>query len=117
GELEFFARNSGPYGSWMTYQGTRVVLDSLTGSTSYAGLIHTINGTTLNQDTDSIFIPVNSIADMKFYQPQSNPKRAVSQPDVVPVGNYQMSIFINGYDETGKVFLRTLNVGLVNVIP
>ncbi|HEY8109245.1 MAG TPA: LamG-like jellyroll fold domain-containing protein [Candidatus Nitrosotenuis sp.] len=116
-EVQFFVSNSGPNGMWMTYQGTRVAFDTLSGTTSYAGLIHTVNGTTVDVNTDSIYVPVGAVADMRFYRPQTIPKTPETPANVIPTGTYQMYVFINGYDETGKVFLRTLSVGLIQVIP
>ncbi len=116
-EVQFFVSNSGTSGMWMTYQGTRVTFDTISGTTSYAGLIHNVNGSNVDVNTDSILIPAGQIADMRFYRPQTIPKTPEVPANVIPTGTYNMYVFINGYDEMGKSFLRTFSVGLIQVIP
>lgn len=116
-EVQFFVSNSGPNGMWMNYQGTRVAFNALSEGTSYAGLIHTVNGTTVDVNTDSVYIPIGAVADMRFYRPQTIPKTPETPANVIPAGTYNMYVFINGYDDTGKSFLRTISVGLIQVIP
>lgn len=131
--LQVIAYNSGPYGSWFVYQGTRAIFDSLTSTTSYAGLICSVNSTQsdpcdassqsnanspwrVSEDRDSIFIPVGSSVSMYFWQIQDRPDRDYNGGTQIPAGDYHMYVFIDGYDETGKSFLRQMDIGNVKVV-
>lgn len=128
--LQVIAYNSGPYGSWFVYQGTRAIFDSITGTTSYAGLICSVNSTQadpcdtggtnsswrVTEDRDSIFIPVGSSVNMYFWQIQDRPDRDLSGGTQIPAGEYHMYVFVDGYDETGKSFLRQMDIGTVKVV-
>jgi hypothetical protein len=128
--LKVIATNGGPYGSWFRYQGTRAVFDDLASTTSYAGLICSVNSTLtgdecntggtnsawrITEDRDSIFIPVGSIVNMYFWEIQDRPDRNLSGGTKIPAGDYHMYVFIDGYDETGKAFLRNMDIGKVKV--
>lgn len=127
--LVVYVYNVGPYGSWLVYQGTRAVFDSPTSGTSYAALICSVNSTQLdpcdtggvntnwrvNEDRDSIFIPVNNVAQVFFFQVQDRPDRDVGGGTLIPAGEYDMTVFIDGYDEKGQKFLRNLSLGRVRV--
>jgi len=121
--------NIGPYGSWFVYQGTRAVFNNPSGSTSYAGLICSVNSTQTNpcsqgsdnnpwrvsEDRDSIFIPVGAIGKIYFWDIQDRPDRNLSGGTEIPAGEYDMYVFVDGYDERGNKFLRTLEMGRVMV--
>lgn len=137
--LQIIAFNSGPEGSWFQYQGTRAVFKNLDfpDGTSYSGLICSVNSTNTNilhsqgtnkcevgganagymldEDRDSIFIPIDNIANLYFWQIQDRPDQNDSGGTVIPTGKYHLYVFINGYDETGKSFLRQIDVGRVDV--
>ncbi|GEM_PF-2054924 len=122
--------NIGPYGSWFVYQGTRAVFDSPTFGTSYAALICSVNSTEsdpcstagansawrVTEDRDSIFIPVNNVGRVYFWSVQDRPDRDLSGGTVIPPGQYDMYVFIDGYDERGEKFLRNLQLGRVTVV-
>jgi hypothetical protein len=128
--LKVIAYNSGPYGSWFVYQGTRAIFDSVTSTHSYAALICSINSTATNpcsvdnnnsrwritEDRDSIFISVGSISYLYFWPITDRPDRNLGDGTVIPAGKYDMYVFIDGYDETGKTFLRQMDIGQVNVV-
>ena len=95
--LQIITYNSGPEGSWFQYQGTRAVFQNLDDpdGISYAGLICSLNNTNtnilhsqndnkcdssngnnariVNEDRDSIFIPVNNVAYLHFWEIQDRP--------------------------------------------
>ncbi len=121
--------NVGPYGSWFVYQGTRAVFDNPSGGTSYAAVICSVNSTQADpcdtsgsnsswrvmEDRDSIFIPVGSIGKIYFWDVQDRPDRDLSGGTEIPAGDYDMYVFIDGYDEKGDKFLRNLEMGRVKV--
>lgn len=118
--------NVGPYGSWFVYQGTRAVFDSPTGTTSYAAIICSVNMTSadyctsstsfiVSEHRDSIFIPVGAIANIYFYEVQDRPDANNAGGNLIPAGEYDMYVFIDGYDETGAKFMRQVEMGRVRV--
>ena len=87
----------------------------------YTGIVDTVdNGSvvvTLDADTDSPYIDEEIEADITFWHPQNVP--TASQPgqsEKIPAGNYDVNIYLNGYDEVGTVFIRSINVGTVEVV-
>lgn len=128
--LTVYALNEGPYGSWLVYQGTRAVFDNPSGATSYAALICSVNSTytslcstdspnsawRVTEDRDSIFIPVNNTAKLAFWDVQDRPDRNLSGGNVIPAGDYDLYVFIDGYDERGQKFLRNMFLGRVKVV-
>ncbi len=128
--LEVNIFNLGPQGSWFVYQGTRAVFDSpIQGQSSYAAVICSVNSTESDpcdtggnnspwrvmEDRDSIYIPVNATARVYFWTAQDRPDRDLSGGTVIPAGEYDMYVFIDGYDEKGAKFLRNLEMGRVKV--
>ncbi|MCV0411637.1 LamG-like jellyroll fold domain-containing protein [Nitrosarchaeum sp.] len=127
--LEVSIYNVGPQGSWFVYQGTRAVFYNPNGAISYAGVICSVNSTESDpcstgggnsawrvmEDRDSIFIPVGAKAKVYFWSPQDRPDRDVPGGNVIPAGEYDMYVFIDGYDEKGAKFLRNLEMGRVKV--
>ncbi|MCV0411557.1 LamG-like jellyroll fold domain-containing protein [Nitrosarchaeum sp.] len=127
--LEVTIYNVGPEGSWLVYQGTRAVFKDPDGDVSYAGIICSVNSTEsdpcntgggnnewrVDEDRDSIFIPVDNIGKIYFWDIQNRPDRDVSGGTEIPAGEYDMFVFINGYDEEGSTFLRNLEMGRVKV--
>ncbi|MEO9278185.1 MAG: hypothetical protein ABI340_10460 [Nitrososphaera sp.] len=116
--LDIIVYNSGPYGSWVTYQGTRVSFDNIYGTDSYAGIIHYVNGSSLTSSQDSIFMPVGTTNTFEFYPIQSRPDQNGGQycgTGTIPDGTFDMNLFISGYDEHGGSFLRQVPFGTVYV--
>jgi hypothetical protein len=120
--LDILVYNEGPYGSWATYQGTRVTFNNLFGTDSYAGIIHYVNGSRLYSNQDSMFLPVQSTNTFEFYPinnipNQNNGNYCTDNPPyiAIPDGTYDMNLFISGYDEHGGSFLRQVPFGTVYV--
>ncbi|WP_299293889.1 LamG domain-containing protein [Nitrosopumilus sp.] len=138
--LQVITYNTGPEGSWFQYQGTRAVFQNLDdpSGTSYSGLICSVNSTNpsilhsqtstnkcerwnensgwmLDEDRDSIYIPVDYSAYLYFWEIQDRPDQNDSGGTKIPPGNYHLYVFINGYDSTGKSFLRQVDIGRVVV--
>jgi len=120
-KITLFAFNVGDKGAWFTSQGTRLVFNGTNGN--YASIVDTIsNGVDpvikLNGTQDSPFVANNQKADIIFWQPQKTPV-AGSPPtpdDHIPAGNYELTVFLNGYDEDGISFLRSIALGTVKVV-
>ncbi len=117
--VEFFAYSAGDEGAWFTFQGTRIIFNGTQGN--YAGLIKSIsdgtNSVPMSVTKDSPFIAANSDADFVFHAPQLKPEASFPQnPDKIPAGAYSVSIFINGYDESGTIFIRSISIGTIEVL-
>jgi len=119
-KVSLFIYNAGNEGAWLTYQGTRVVFNGTNGH--YAGLIDTVDNhvdpkVTLSSDQDGPFVPSDTQADVNFWHPQVAPSSSPpSNPQKIVPGIYQVTIFLNGYDETGALIVRSINLGNVEVI-
>jgi hypothetical protein len=117
-EVTYIAYNEGPTGVWFNYQGTRLVLTTIDGTNSYGAIIRSINGTELTADIDSLYFPANTYVAMTFYRLGQPPSGAPSGPDpadrAIP-GNYDAAVFLQGYDDTGEVFLRSIKLGLIHI--
>ena len=114
--VEFFVYSSGDEGSWLTYQGTRIVFNGTNGN--YSGLVYQIDGEDMSINSDSPFVARNSDVDIDFYPPQAAPINGVPPTDnekVVP-GIYNVTVFLNGYNEDGTIFLRSINLGTITVL-
>jgi len=119
--VTYLVFNSGPNGAWFTYGGTRFVITTLDGTQSYGGIIESVNATSgggpVDSTKDSIFIPDQNYAELKFY-PLKNPPIASNGGGTKPDGGtYTASVFLSGFDDKGEVFLRTISLGVVNVEP
>jgi len=126
----FFGFNNGDEGVWFTYQGSRIVFNGTTSNLGqHAGIIYSVsNGThttLVDEDHDSLFvgkgISTDIVYDYPTYWPQSytpgnNPGNTAEQ-EWIPLGTYDVTVFFNGYDEGGRVFLRSINLGQILVVP
>ncbi len=118
-KVEIFVYNAGSEGAWLTYQGTRVVFNGTNGN--YAGLAHSMDDGTgivvLSSDQDGPFIPALGASDIDFWHPKTAP--SVGNPqgpsERIPAGFYEVHIFLNGYDESGAIIVRSINMGNVEV--
>jgi len=119
-KVQFYAFSSGNEGSWLTNQGTRIIFNGTAGN--YAGLVDTVSyggdTVTLDTDEDSPFIPRDESADIVFWPPQKTPNKAqpADDDDRIDAGAYEVTVFLNGYDEDGSIFLRSIDLGIVTVL-
>ena len=102
-------------GAWFTYQGTRFILTTLDGTTSYGSLVDKVNATSVNEDQDSIYIPNQNYAAIEFFPFGNPPQIQPPSNQRVPVGTYDAAIFLSGYDDSGNIFLKTINLGVIVV--
>ena len=126
-EVSYRAFNEGPEGVWFTYGGTRLVLTSLDGTTSYGATPHYVNQTTapsqaealMDGERDSMYIPDQHYAVIDFWPIQAPPDANDNwscQPECeVPDGDYDAALYLQGYDEAGETFKKTVNLGLVHI--
>jgi len=127
-QLRYTAYNEGPEGIWFTFPGTRFVLTTNDGLTSYAAMPRYVNYTTapspastnavISPERDSMYIPADSYAEIDFWQIQAPPAMDNSPCSScsVPTGSYDAAIYLNGYDERGETFLKTIDLGLVRIV-
>jgi hypothetical protein len=113
-EIPYWLYNNGPYGAFFQYFGTRMILTTASGTASYAALPIQVNDTDVNEDQDSIFIPLGKYAKIDFWRPVNPPNDLPGAP-FVPPGLYNGSIYINGYDESGRQFIRAIDMGIIRV--
>jgi len=123
-ELEVFVNNIGTDGIYYIYSGTRVSFYDDAG-TSYASLIHYINGTTatyeVDIDKDSIYIPPGNSSRMYFFdQPTDHPCQGTGSScqaaNIIPPGNYRIAAWVNGYSDQGETFGRSMVLGNIEVV-
>ncbi len=116
-DVVLFIYNQGSVGTWLTYQGTRIVFTNNTNIDGFAGLIKSINGTAVDEDADSLYIPADAKAELTFWPPQEIPKAAQpGEPLKIPAGQWDAYVFISGYTEQGKTFLKTVAIGKIDVL-
>ena len=119
-KVTFFTYNAGDEGSWFTDQGTRIIFSGAAGN--YAGLVDSISygGDTviMDYDKDSPFVPRDTQADIIFWPPQKTPNKSepADDDDRIDAGVYDVDVFLNGYDEDGTIFLRSIDLGTVTVL-
>ena len=104
------------HSTWFTHSGTRFVIALPDGTDSYGGLIKSINGTSINKDQDSIFIPDQNFAVLKFHKLSNPPNAPPETPNLATPENYNAAVFLSGFDGGGNTFLRTINIGNINVV-
>ena len=126
-QVKYLAYNEGPGGIWFVYSGTRLVLTTNDGVSSYAAVPHYVNKTTqpnpsdtyalISAEQDSIYIPDSFFAEIDFYQLQSPPAPNNNPPSTteVPTGSYDAALYLQGYDEKGETFKKTINLGLIRI--
>ena len=122
-KVAYFAYNTGDEGAWLTYQGTRIIFNGTNNEGHYTGIIYSVyNGVDdigyLSVTEDSPFIDKDGTADLVFWNPQKVPK--ASTPDVedlIAIGTYDVTVYVNGYDEDGTAYIQSLDLGTIVVIP
>jgi len=59
-------------------------------------------------------MPANQTSTFEFEKPRVQPGNTSS--DLIPEGRYKMYVFLDGYDQTGQIFLQTSLIGVVRVL-
>ncbi len=76
-----------------------------------------VESSTLDASTDSPFVDRDVEADIVFWHPQRIPTASQpGEPIKIAEGDYSVFIYLNGYDEDGTTFVRSISLGTVKVI-
>lgn len=119
-----YIQNQGPNAGWLSAL-TRLSFQPVSGTgTSYGSMINTINNTySVTTTRDGPLFGVGQTESLQFWPP-TNPACAKTQGDAcsasgtlttMPAGNYKLSAFLSGFDNTGQIFLRTVYIGPIKV--
>jgi len=117
--VTFYAFNAADEGVWFTYQGTRIIFNGVNGH--YAGIVDTVtNGVetvSLSSTKDSPYVGAGVNADIVFHHPQRLPTTANPGESLkISPGDYEVFVYLNGYNEDGLVFVRNISLGTVKVL-
>jgi len=123
-EVTLTVFNDGPDGLWFTFPGTRFVLTSNDGITSYGAMPQTVSvdgapALDIDSNQDGPYVPDQSSAEILFFQ-LKNPARSPPSPSIgddVPSGEYTAFVYLSGFDEEGESFLRTVSLGTIQITP
>ena len=125
--------NDGPDGMWFVFSGTRFLVSTIDGLTSYGAMpIETdaieylTTQWNLRSDIDGPYIPDQGEVELTFTKLCSP---ATTNKDVldgtagytactnIPAGDYLGFVFLSGYDEAGQNFIKTIQLGNIHVEP
>jgi len=120
--VAIFIYNAGDQGAWLTYQGTRIVFNGTAGN--YAGLVFSMDDkinppVELSSEQDGPFVPSLTKADIDFWHPRRAPAAVDLNPPSplrIPPGFFDVTIYLNGYDESGGIIVRSIDMGVVEVV-
>jgi len=119
-ELQAGIVSNGPYGTWLTKSGTRVIFNSTTTGISYTGIIKSVNGTLLGENQDSTFIAVGDGVDLVFHRLKLAPDdcwppNATCDIGIIPPGLYFGNILMVGYNDDGNENTWKISMGNIQV--
>lgn len=110
--------NTGTVPFWVNYH-TKAVWHNVATNMSYASFVIGFTDAsytseqTINTDTDSDVIMVNSAINLHFQQPTTIPSRSGYAGNAIPHGTYDFSIHLEGYDALGYFVARVVYLGTV----
>lgn len=114
--------SSGPFGAWITKDGSRAILTSTTTQESYAGIIRSVNGTEVSETQDGVFIADGEKVDLVFYRPRSEPNSCWNDVPVIcdevgimPPGLYDGKVLMIGYNDEGNENTWKIDLGKITV--
>ena len=120
-ELQIAIFNTGPEGIWLTFAGTRLVLTAEDELSAYGAMPKEVdegNGFEVITSTkDSLFIPDQAFLTVKFHELANPPADPAGPGDEIVVGDYNGHVFLSGYDSDGGAFVRTIDLGTIQIIP
>lgn len=119
-ELQAGITSNGPFGTWLTKDGTRVIFNSTTTGISYTGIIKSVNGTVLGENQDSTFIAVGDGVDLVFHRLKLTPDdcwppNATCDIGIIPPGLYEGNILMVGYNDEGNENTWKISMGQIQV--
>jgi len=125
--------NDGPDGMWFVFSGTRFLVSTNDGLTSYGSMPIEVDAITylstsyhLRSNIDGPYIPDQGEVEITFTKLCSP---ATTDKDVldgtagetactnIPAGDYLGFVFLKGYDEAGQNFIKTIELGNIHVEP
>ncbi|NIP61374.1 MAG: LamG domain-containing protein [Nitrosopumilaceae archaeon] len=120
GNYEVKISNTGTIGAWLTINGLRGVFDDLDNNVAYASIPKYVNGTgpefRISDTQDSVYILPGKFVTVEFYPPTTHPSvDGQYGTNIVPGNSYKFYLYLAGYDETGRTFFRTIDIGSAEV--
>ena len=114
--------NTGTVSAWFTFAGTGGVFDEVNSDLAYASIPRYVNGTgdefsfliqSPNVELqDTVLLRPDTEMNIEFYPPTTHPSVDGDYGTPIPVGgNYNFYIFLSGYDEQGRTFFKTIDIG------
>jgi len=117
-DVEVWITNTGANGIYFIQQGTRISLNGTNGA--YAAMIKSVNGTgplyQMSYDRDSLYIPIASKVKIYFHPPTDHPSVTPIVGTRIPAGTYTATTWLEGYDDQGESFARSVKLGSVLVV-
>ncbi len=116
GNYQVSVSNTGSIGAFLPISGIRGVFDDTSGDLAYGSIPKYVNGTTtefeMKADQDSVYLPPGKKITITFYAPTTHPSVNGQYGAPIQGGKpYNYYIFLSGYDEIGKTFFKTIDVG------
>ncbi|WP_016939373.1 MULTISPECIES: LamG-like jellyroll fold domain-containing protein [Nitrosopumilus] len=108
--------NTGTIGAFFSMSGIRGVFDDVTSDIAYASLPQFVNGTStefeMSDTNDSIYLPPGKKFTIEFYAPTTHPSiNGQYGTPITPGENYNFYVYLSGYDELGRTFFKTIDIG------
>lgn len=116
GDYEIRVSNTGTVGAFFTISGIRGVFDDADTDYAYASIPEFVNGTTaefaMSDTNDSVYLPPDKQMTIRFYAPTTHPSVDGQYGTEIPTGdNYNFYLYLSGYDEMGRTFFKTIDIG------
>lgn len=116
GDYEIRVANTGTVGAFFSIGGIRGVFDDVDTDYAYASIPEFVNGTTaefaMSDTNDSVFLPPDKQMTIRFYAPTTHPSVDGQYGIAIPTGdNYNFYVYLSGYDEMGRTFFKTIDIG------
>ena len=116
GDYEIRVSNTGTVGAFFSISGIRGVFDDVDTDYAYASIPEFVNGTTaefaMSDTNDSVYLPPDKQMTIRFYAPTTHPSVNGQYGTSIPTGdNYNFYVYLSGYDEMGRTFFKTIDIG------
>ncbi len=112
--------NTGTTGAFLTVGGVRGIFDDATSDVAYASVVQYINGTTSSFEMlasqDSVYMYPGSYINIEFYPPTTHPSSTSLGTAITSGDQYIFSLYLSGYDERGRTFFKTIDIGGAEVV-
>lgn len=125
GNYDVRVSNTGTVGAWFSFGGIRGVFDDVDSDYAYASIPRYVNGTgdefaflitSPVELQDSVLLRPGTEMTIEFYPPTTHPSVDGDYGIAIPAGgNYNFYIYLSGYDEQGRTFFKTIDIGGASV--